>query len=730
MRVLVFAITLLIPAIGYTECNFRTADYVSSLGSPEFIKSIDIEIPKSSKFARNQLKIFNSKSENIPKKLKKSFKANITVNYRFTVNFRFGLCKYSAKVRQSGDWKDHISLVRGNLIQSLDVNLDNGNVLNATRFKLFIPATRQGQNEVLGALILRELGFISPETFEVNVNVNGVGSVMLFQEKAEKELIERNLRREGPIFEGDESLIWSYQNFSNFELEPLALSRLVNDNWFNKGHTSQIIVTKSFYRLQAAYFDYAYSFFLGKNSFFLNPNKKEDYLFNDYHRLLLAMGGSHALRPHNRKFYFNAIEDRFEPIYYDGSITFTEFIYEENLGYGYLLQGPVSTDLIDRVKKLLTSQTTQQKYLKRIISSSTNHEVYNKKILQVVKNLELFANMSLSDGQWDLLMDEAEISWYQEFQREKNLPQKIVKRLELHKNNVNLYLSDGAVNSESIPNLSKMLSKTEIDGERYVIIPQDDLLDEKQGYKEFYIDSNVVRTSDGIELVLDKKNKTIEFIQHNGSDWVLMLGGDYTNWKITFIGSFDKISSESMDQRFNEFGLTGCLTFYQTLIDSARIKVSDGQCEDSLNLLGVKGSNVTVSINDAFADALDADFSKLDISNLYIKNAGNDCIDVSGGFYSTGIAKLENCSDKALSIGEMSTYEGGVVRVEGADIGISSKDFSQVKVKSFNAKSVSQCGEAKQKKQEFGGGVLLIDVADCNALFSTDVNSLSQVGDL
>ena len=32
---------------------------------------------------------------------------------------------------------------------------------------------------------------------------------MIFQEDSQKELLERNKRREGPIVEGDESLIWS-----------------------------------------------------------------------------------------------------------------------------------------------------------------------------------------------------------------------------------------------------------------------------------------------------------------------------------------------------------------------------------------------------------------------------------------------------------------------------------------------------------------------------------------
>ena len=67
--------------------------------------------------------------------------------------------------------------------------------------------TRNSINEVLGTLITSKLGFISPETFEVLVAVNNISTLMLFQEDSQKELLERNYKREGPIFEGDESLI-------------------------------------------------------------------------------------------------------------------------------------------------------------------------------------------------------------------------------------------------------------------------------------------------------------------------------------------------------------------------------------------------------------------------------------------------------------------------------------------------------------------------------------------
>jgi len=722
MRLIALIVGILLPLASYAECNFRSADYLTSLASPKSIKSIDIEISKSSKFARNQFKILTSKSENIPNKLKKKFKAEVIVNYDF------GFCKYLAKVRQSGDWKDHIGLVDGNPIQSLDVSLKDGNVVGATKFKLLIPATRKGRNEILGSLLLRNLDFIAPETFEVSVSVNGTQSTMLFQEKAEKELLERSLRREGPIFEGDESLIWSYKNYSNFELEPLALSRLVNDNWFKKGHSSQKIVLDSHKRLQKSYMDYVYSrFVLGKESIFIQINSNDHYLFNDYYRIILAMGGDHSLAPHNRKFYFNTIEDRFEPIYYDGNIAFGTFSFNEKPDFIYFLRAPASTNLIDRVKTLLSSGVLKKEYLQRIASPSDDAFV-NTSIRQVINNLENFERQAVSGKKWSTNNYVNVTDWYKRFQKEKQVQQNIVQLVEIKDANADIYLTDNTIKNFSISELSKILSKNKDQGERYVIIYQDELLEEKSYVKELTLGRNLIRMSEGVSIDLDETNKKVSFIQSDASDWVLFLSGDYSNWDINFKGLSSSQTASKSEQRFNEFGLTGCLTLYKTIINDAQINVSNGQCEDSLNLLRVEGNNVSVKITDAFADALDADFSKLGISQLDVRNAGNDCFDVSGGFYITGSVNLANCTDKAISIGEMSSYSGGDILIEGANIGISSKDFSQVNVKNFNAKKVSFCGEAKRKKQEFGGGVLKLELVDCAAPFISDKESSIQVG--
>ena len=88
----------------------------------------------------------------------------------------------------------------------MKINLKSGNIVGAVKFKLLIPETRNGKSEILG-LCLRQLGFIAPETFAVKTKINNVPSIMLFKD-SQKELLERNLRREGPILEGDEVPLW------------------------------------------------------------------------------------------------------------------------------------------------------------------------------------------------------------------------------------------------------------------------------------------------------------------------------------------------------------------------------------------------------------------------------------------------------------------------------------------------------------------------------------------
>ena len=153
------------------DCNFKTGKYIEELSNPSYLKKIEIIIPKSSAYNKNILKIYASKKSSITPNLKKKFRAKVIAHYSF------GTCQYKSKVRQHGHQKDHIELVAsGKVVRSLDVELKSGNIMGAVKFKLLLPKTRRGKNEILASLILKQSGFISPETFDVITEVNNVKS--------------------------------------------------------------------------------------------------------------------------------------------------------------------------------------------------------------------------------------------------------------------------------------------------------------------------------------------------------------------------------------------------------------------------------------------------------------------------------------------------------------------------------------------------------------------------
>lgn len=717
-------ITLITTTKVFAECNFVTAKYIEEMNNPSQIRSINIKVSDSKKFYKNSFKIASSNVKTILPKFKKKFIAIVKVEYSF------GLCSYRANVRQSGDGKDHIKLEKGGkFLQSLDVNLNNGNIVNATKFKLFIPKTRNYKSEILAALIFRELNFIGPETFEVNANINGTQAVMIFQEKPRKELLERNFRREGPIFEGDESILWSYKDYGNFELVPLALSRLINHKWFNKNSSSQKISLEAFMILQKSFLDYQYNYHIFNRDvatvFF--PNPRSNNIFANFNFTLFAMNGEHGMSVIQRNYHYNLIDGYFEPIYYDGNVSFDPWIKEKYI-HG-LFRNELSNDFFERALQLASSSPLKKKFLERTKFDSINetffHESMNQLKINFVK-LNNAINEAVNNSANNIFQTQKKnqhYSWYKNFQNKKKMDQTIITQINLGNLITNLHLDNNTSIDIATNDLSKILSKNKLNKKRHVIFPH--ITRYKEQYNDINIGNKIIRTSKNLEVKFNLLNKKIEFIQSNSKDWALLLGGDYSNWNIVFKGKKSQnILTDSVAERFNTFGLTGCLTLYKTIINRTQITSNNGECEDSVNFISSNGKDIVISVNDSFADAIDADFSMLNIDNLEVFNAGNDCFDASSGNYVVRNAKLINCKDKAISIGEKSIFKGNEVSINKAKIGISSKDFSQTAIDNLRLKNVILCGESKRKKQEFGGAILSIISNNCINSFENDKNSI------
>ncbi|MDA9143134.1 hypothetical protein N9N99_01030 [Gammaproteobacteria bacterium] len=713
-----------------SQCDFQTGMHVREIDNPLYLNKIEVEVAKSSKYAKNLFKIYSSKSENIPPSLKKKFNANIIVHYKF------GTCSFEATIRQSGDWKDHIALKNGQPIRSLDIKLIDGNIMNAVSFKLLIPETRNGLNEVLASLLLRNLGFITPETFEIDVSVNGVNSVMLFQEKSAKELLERNLKREGPIYEGDESMLWSYQDFEINELEPISLSRLVNNNWFEKGQSSMAIVIESIGILQNAYLKFGYKNQNNKSQYSVFPNITPREKTINYHAALVAMNGQHGLRPHNRKIYYNSLDTSLEPIYYDGGINFLNPIeIKEIEKYDSLiniLPRKPKVEFIQLSESVNNNRILKDNFLNRVLDPYEAEKFFDLAIEQFIKNLK-FLDLVIAQHESFSYSKKAQGTtnyyWYEDFMNQKGIEQKIATNINFMDQDFIVDFKGGETLRVTTKDISRILSRNNLKNNRVVFIPPIEGKNDYIDYQSIQLQKSIIKISKGMDINISKEKKTLYFNQSNPLDWALISGGDLSSWDIIFNG-IEYNNLDPQKQRFNKYGLTGCLTIYEAKIDETSFIVNDGGCEDSINIINSIGKNIDLYIRNAQADALDADFSELIFANLDIENAANDCFDVSGGKYIIIQGVLKKCSDKALSVGEKSTLNIKNITIDEANIAIAVKDLSEVLISTMQAKNINLCAQVKRKKQEFGGARLEISNHSCLANIDVDLESVLIVNKL
>ena len=207
---------------------------------------------------------------------------------------------------------------------------------------------------------------------------------------------------------------------------------------------------------------------------------------------------------------------------------------------------------------------------------------------------------------------------------------------------------------------------------------------------------------------------------------------DLKGWSIIFKGiSRDDLNIksknreiESDDGRFNSQGMTGCLNFFNVFFQDTLIDAENGKCEDVVNIINSIGSLKKINIQNAYADALDLDFSDLNIDQINVYNAKNDCIDVSAGIYNFNSVNVKKCLDKGVSVGEKSIVKMDEIFINDVNIGVSTKDSSITNIKKGNFKFTKYCYEVKKNKQEFNGGYLLFTNILCLSKNLIDDNSL------
>lgn len=706
------------------------------------IEKINIEINKYRKWQVNNIRILTDNSYIIPDKFKKRFKGKIIVKYKNDL-----ICTFKVKIRTQGDLKDHILYKNGQVFQSLDIRILDGHINNITKFKLFLENTRgKGEDEVFMTELLREFKYIAPRTQITNVKINNQNIKMLFQEKVSKELLEFHKRREGPMLEGDEKYMMKASakipsikgiDWSNiFRVSELAtkiqLSKLTNSNWSLRNDSFKYNSLQALKKLNFAYLVYMNGFKNEKNDYsFLDYNLNNNILgrYSDintnkldiFNNLLLAGNGNHALYVHNRKFYWNSAEEYFEPIYYDGEFNLDK--KQSKLNY------PLSEkyfESIDNTKDLIIN-LDKQKFYNKLLKKNLilDKKVYEKKFENLLLNLNLIKKLYNEK-------DSSDIDYNNSFYKNENLFNKYlnnlhnqkesIKFLQYDKNKNIFHLCDKNANNcdylveINIGKQKKLLeSDLKMDGNYYQFL--NFKREEKKTYNKIKLNNQFFKNvtffyNDYIDFNLDKKKQIFQIIQKNAKGRSFFLNGSIQNIRINFNGK-KELFNQNISNQYDENTLTGCLSFFNILFENSELNSTNSICEDGINIINSKGKIKRISSQNSLFDGIDFDFSDLSIDQINVENSLNDCIDFSSGIYLVKESILKKCADKGISVGEDTIANFTKINVSLSNIGLASKDSSNVFVESSNINNVKNCYASYKKKQEFNGGQIKISKSIC-----------------
>ena len=733
---------LFFPLKGFTgisaECNFNSADYLDQLSNLKNLKRVEIEIKKYKKWTTNVLEAVLQEKAILPK-YKKKFDAQIVSFYAF------GSCTHSGKVRLHGDWKDHIDFNEGgNLRQSVDVSLESGSIANIVKFKLLIPETRNGKNEVLLTSLLRLLKFLAPRTSYVEVAINGQESLMLIQEKVVKEFLEGSNRREGPIFEGDEKYLFNnYNEFDHYDLIDLSLGKMSNQRWAEASSIATNISLNAFSLIQSAYLHFSNT---ADNTYALDwsilSNNNEALLtrWAAYEMLLFATQASHALIPHNRKFYFNTFYSGLEPVYWDGHsrsldgtwmrirpdfrfyphLQIEHFEYLENLIDGIDPESFISAIEEENILEIEESYKIIRDTLFKVRKLKEEYLLFQGSFINLSKVIQprkdLLGLLSINSRKY---LEDGYIISVGNSSNSSGLIQLDICNLDL------LNCKSEIFNFKELGALlnNKNLGEPFKDVPNFLIPDRDQFFLEKENYYNFRNGMINITSSSTSKITFNEDLDELDIYLTNTEDWVLIHESNLENVSIALHSAIPldsksyKHKESGSDVRINRRGLSGCLSIYKSTLKNVNFNVNGvgSDCEDLVNIINTTGHIKEFILETASSDGLDVDFSTLVMESVNINGAKNDCVDFSKGRYRLDSGIFKNCGDKGISIGEQSSAEVGNLNIDNTHIAISSKDSSITSFKNVFIKNSDICLESYQKKQEFFGSFTSVNNLNCNS---------------
>ena len=566
----------------------------------------------------------------------------------------------------------------------------NDRIWGLEEFSVQKPITRNYIYEFIFHKFLEANNLIALKYFFINLSLNDTRQgIYAVEEGFSKELIERNKKRNGPIFGVEEMISFEYPNIQY---------DLYSKNYWKSNYSE--LVEHAIIKLDKT------------------KNKKDniDNFFDlekwaTYFAAIDLTGNFHGSIPKSVKLYYNPTTGKFEPIGFDGH-------YNSNLFNNFLI-----FDFLDKENKNCSYICPEREWYLKFLKNDEFKSIYLQK-LKELSSTDLINNFYKNNLNSINFYNEQFLSENSKKDRifykglglyiyDQNYLFSRSKYIQSRINEIEKKVVNKDIFQKNIINRKNLLEKNEIKNSKNGYILETDLIvDEdfylgpkeklniQQGVKIFF-NKDVSIFSEGAIFFNGTKDKPIIVYSNENIGSLILSKNNFKLKNVIFKNlSYPKAKDKIL------YGGVNILNSNVEIFDS---QIMSSRSEDAINIISSNSNIKNLMVKDIQSDAIDIDFGTVKFQNIYCENIDNDCLDISGADVIGDNLKGLYIKDKGLSFGENAKGEITNLNFQNSKLGIAVKDGSNLKISNYKFKNNNFDVAVFNKKKEYNEAFLYID---------------------
>ena len=592
---------------------------------------------------------------------------------------------YDIKLRVKGDrslhWYD-----RNQTSYKIDLRGDD-RIWGLEEFSIQKPITRNYIYEYIFHKLLENNNLIALKYFFINLSLNDTNQgIYAVEEGFSKELIERNEKRNGPIFGVEESVSLNY---------PKIEYDLYSKNYWISNHSE--LIKNAYIKLEKI----------------KNGKKDIEKIFDlekwaTYFAIIDLTGNYHGSIPKSVKLYYNPVTAKFEPIGYDGH-------YNANLFQNFLIM-----DFLDYENKNCSYICRDREWYVRFLKNDKFKNIYLEKLKEISsqklienffkendKTINFYNTQFLSENS---KKDRVFYKGLGKYIYDQNYLYGRSNYIQSRITEIEIELANNKIVKKDVFDDKNLLSKKEIQSlENNYILQRDLTIDEnlylsadksliiQKGVKIFF-EKDVSIFSEGSIFFNGTKDQPIMIYSDNNFGSLILSNNDFIFNNVIFKNlSYPKLKDKI---------LYGGVNIINSNVEIRDTQITSSKSEDAINIISSKTNIKNLMVKNIQSDAIDIDFGVLNFEDILCENIENDCLDVSGAHVVGNFINGSNIKDKGLSFGENAKGKISNLNFQNSRLGVAVKDGSSLELTKYGFKNNDFDVVVFNKKKEYDGALL------------------------